>query len=137
MTIIWCMVPEMFSATDQILCYFGPFFALLPSLKTKKSKFWKNEKKHLEISSFYMCVPKIMIRWCIISEICCTTDRQMDRQTGGQKKWHIEVGAPPKKKYILYSLILTKPKGIMPFCNIFTSQGIFSLSTTFWLFWVH
>ena len=44
MTIIWCMVPEIFSATDQILCYFGPFFALLPSLKTKKSKFWKNEK---------------------------------------------------------------------------------------------
>ena len=23
-------------------------------------------------------------------------DRQMDRQKGGQKKWHVEVGAPPK-----------------------------------------
>ena len=30
MTIIWCMVPEILSATDRIFCHFGPFFALLP-----------------------------------------------------------------------------------------------------------
>ena len=26
-------------------------------------------------------------------------NRQMDGQTDGRKKWHIEVGAPPKKWY--------------------------------------
>ena len=31
------------SMSDKIFCHFGPFFALLPSLK--KSKFWKTEKK--------------------------------------------------------------------------------------------
>ena len=43
-TIIWCMVPEIWSATDRIFCHYGPFFALLPPYGPKKSKFWKNEK---------------------------------------------------------------------------------------------
>ena len=30
MTIIWCMVPEIWSMTDKIFCHLGPFFALLP-----------------------------------------------------------------------------------------------------------
>ena len=30
MTIIWCMAPEIWSATDRIFCHSGPFFALLP-----------------------------------------------------------------------------------------------------------
>ena len=29
MMIIWCMVPEIWSATDRTFCHFGPFFALL------------------------------------------------------------------------------------------------------------
>ena len=29
----------------QIFCHFGPYFALLPPITTKKSKFWKTEKK--------------------------------------------------------------------------------------------
>ena len=188
MTIIWCMVPEIWSMTDNIFCHFGLFFALLPSennpknqnfdklkkmhgdililhkctknhdymwycsldvhdrcncyfsfwasfcpftsltaqnIKIKKKKstwryhhftivyqshdymlycvwdmprdrcnyfsFWtifcpftpltaqkikilKKWKKHLEISSFYICVPKIMIRWCTVPEIWCATD---------------------------------------------------------------
>ena len=125
--------------------HFGPFFALLPPYRPRKSKFWKNEKnirryyhftnvkwqsydvwflrygvqqteffvildqflqfyppnktknlnfeiikkKHLEILSVYTCVPKIMIRWCTVPEKWCATN--------GRKKWHIEVGAPPKK----------------------------------------
>ena len=31
-------------------------------------------KKRLEISSFYICVPKIIIRWCRLPEIWCVTD---------------------------------------------------------------
>ena len=44
MTIIWCMVPEIWSMTDIIFCHSGPFFALLPPYGPRKSKFWKNEK---------------------------------------------------------------------------------------------
>ena len=44
MTIIWCMVSEISSATHIIFSCFGPFFTLLPPLQPRKSKFWKNEK---------------------------------------------------------------------------------------------
>ena len=52
------MVPEIRSDTDIIFCRFGPFFALLPPhpqpLTIPKIKILKkNEKKHLEILSFY------------------------------------------------------------------------------------
>ena len=43
--------------------------------------FWKNKEKHLEISSFYPCVPKIMIRWCTVPEIWCMMDGEMDNWT--------------------------------------------------------
>ena len=62
--IICYTLPEMWGVTDVIVIfYFGLLFALLiPLTAPKKSKFQKNKKKHLEISSFYICVPKIMIR---------------------------------------------------------------------------
>ena len=41
-----------------------PPFPLPPSIEHKKSKFWKNWKKMLEIS-FYNCLPKITIIWHI------------------------------------------------------------------------
>ena len=41
---IWCIVPEIWSATDRIFCHHGPFFALLLPYGPRKSKFWKNEK---------------------------------------------------------------------------------------------
>ena len=62
------------------------------SLKNQNLKKWK---KHLEISPIYTCVPKIMIRWCTVSWDMMH-DGWTDRQMGGQKKWHMEVGAPPK-----------------------------------------
>ena len=46
----------------------------------------------------YICVPKNMIRWCMVPEIWCATD--------GQKKWHIEVGALPKNWRIQASLAI-------------------------------
>ena len=33
-TIIWCMVPDIWSMTDIIFCHSGLFFALLPTLRT-------------------------------------------------------------------------------------------------------
>ena len=50
-----------------IFCSFTPLTAL-------KIKISKKSKKDLEISSFYICVPKIMIRWCTVSEIRCVAD---------------------------------------------------------------
>ena len=113
MTIIWCMVPEIWSVMDtsvpkiMIICYsvpeiqhvtdkififrFGLFFDLTP-LTTQKIRIFKKWKKRMEISSFHTCVPKIMITWCTMAEIWCATDGRTD----GCKKWHIEVFATPK-----------------------------------------
>ena len=64
-----------------ILCYFLPFY---PSSSPKIQKFLKKWKKCWEISSFYICVQKIMIRWCLILEIWCPTDKWTDGQTDRQ-----------------------------------------------------
>ena len=83
---------------DRCNCYFS-FWAIFCSftpLTAQKIKISKKQKRQLEISSFYICVTKIMIRWCTIPEIWCTTDGWTDRWTNGWKKWHIEVGALPK-----------------------------------------
>ena len=42
--------------------------------KPEKSEFWKNEKKLLEISSFYTCVPKTTIIWGTVPEIQSETN---------------------------------------------------------------
>ena len=44
------------------------------SLTTQKIKILKNWKKQQEILSFYTCVPKITITWCMVPEILSTTD---------------------------------------------------------------
>ena len=41
--------------------------------KPEKSKFWKNGKKLLEISSFYICLPKATIIWGTVPEIWSET----------------------------------------------------------------
>ena len=59
MTIIWCIVAEIWSATDRIICHFGLVIALSPPLTTQKIKiFTKTKTKHLEMLSFYTRVPK-------------------------------------------------------------------------------
>ena len=58
-TIIWCMVFQIWSATDKTFCHFGAF---LPFYLHYNQKNQNLEKMHLEISSFYLCKPKIMIR---------------------------------------------------------------------------
>ena len=61
--IICYTVPEIGRVTDVIVIFhFGLFFALLPSLTAQKIKILKKWKNLLEISSFYICVPKIIIR---------------------------------------------------------------------------
>ena len=70
-TIIWGMVPQIQSETKffVILGYFLPFYPL----KTWKIKLFKKWKNHLEMSSFYTCLPKIVIIWCMLPEIWSVT----------------------------------------------------------------
>ena len=57
----------------------------------------------MKISSFYTCVPKIMITWCIVPKIWWAIDKQTDTDRW-TKKWHIEVGASPKINYFLLTI---------------------------------
>ena len=63
--------------TDRIYCHFGTFFALLPHpcppLTTQKIKILTKWSYHLEVSSFYTSVPKMMIIWRMLSEIWSVT----------------------------------------------------------------
>ena len=75
MTIIWCMVPEIWSIMDWIFLSFWTIFCPFTPLTTRKIKILKKWKKTLEILLFYTCVPQITIILCIIPEISSTTDR--------------------------------------------------------------
>ena len=85
---------------DRCNCYFSfwDIFCPFTPLTAQKIKILKKWNTCLKISSFCICVPKIMIRWCMVSEVWCAmcrqTDRRVDRWTDGWKKWHIEVVAP-------------------------------------------
>ena len=61
---------------DRCKCYFSfwAIFCPFTPLTAQKIKILKKWKKHLEISSFYICVPKIMIRRCMVPEISCMTN---------------------------------------------------------------
>ena len=98
---LWDMVD------DGCSCYFSSwlFLALLPPQQPEKWKFLKNEKKCLEISSFYTCVPTIMTRWCTIPEIWCETDRQTKTDRKGDiKRWVLHL----KKEDLLTKNIFEK-----------------------------
>ena len=51
----------------------GHFLLFYPHNSPKNQNFEKM-RKQLEISPFYICVPKIMIRWCTVPEKWCVTD---------------------------------------------------------------
>ena len=66
MTTILCMVPEKWSATDRIFLSFWTIFCPFIPLTTPKIKIKKKRTKGLEISSFHICVPRIII--CYLPE---------------------------------------------------------------------
>ena len=66
---------DMKCTRQNFFCHPGSFFVLLPPYQFEKWKFQKNEKKeHLDISSFYTSIPKIMIICYTIHEIWHVTD---------------------------------------------------------------
>ena len=57
----------------QFLSFWAIFFPFNP-LTTHLIKILKKWKNHLEMSSFYIYVPKITIIWCMLAEIWKATD---------------------------------------------------------------
>ena len=57
-----------------VISHIGLFFALLPPPECLKIQDFEKIKKTLVISSFYIFVPKIMIRWFTVPVIWCMTD---------------------------------------------------------------
>ena len=53
---------------------FWAIFCPFTPIAVQKIKIFKKWKKHVEISSFYTCVPKIMIICYTVPEIWCVTD---------------------------------------------------------------
>ena len=66
--IIWCMVPDIWSATDRIFWYFGIFFWPFTPLTTQKIKI-------LQKWTFHTIAPLMTIIWYMIPEIWTTKDR--------------------------------------------------------------
>ena len=85
-------VPEIQPVRDVIFIFdFGLISALLsppnnPKNQNLKKMKKKTTKQNTEISSFYKCVPKIIITGCTVPQIWCATDRQTDRQMDKQKR---------------------------------------------------
>ena len=71
-TLIWGMLLET-QWDRQTILLFRAIFCPFNPLKTRKIKILKKSEIHLEMSSFYICVPKIMI-WCMLPEIWSITD---------------------------------------------------------------
>ena len=98
--IICYPVLEIWRVTDVIVFFFhfGLFFALYrplpPPPNSQKNQNFEKMKKTLGGIIILHMTPKIIIRSCMVPETWCTT---ADKQIYRWKKWHIEVGATPKK----------------------------------------
>ena len=67
-TVIICFTVDMMH--DRSNFYFSFWAIFLPFILLTAQKIKISEWKNLqEISQFYKCVPKIMIRWCTVPEI--------------------------------------------------------------------
>ena len=60
---------------DRFFLSFLAIFCTFTLLTTWKIKILKKWEKHLQLSSFYTCLPKIRIIWCMLPEIWSVTDR--------------------------------------------------------------
>ena len=86
-TIIFYTVPQIWCVTDVIIFHFGPFFYLFTNLIAWKIKVKRKKKNAWRYHHFrYVC-----------QKVWSDDDGRMDRW----KKWHIEVGAPPKNMNVL------------------------------------
>ena len=61
---------EFFVILDRFLSFYLP-----PPLTTQKTNILKKWKKQFEILSFYICILKMTIIWCMVPEISSATNR--------------------------------------------------------------
>ena len=91
MTIIWCMVSDIWSPTDRLFCHSGPAFALLSHYGPAKSKFlkkWKTPEDFIILQMFTindsrMIMKNITLHKCAINDnhmMYGSWDMKHDRQ---------------------------------------------------------
>ena len=91
--IICYTVPEIQHMMDvNVIFHFGPFFALLQPQKWKFQKKKRKKKTPGDVIILHMCTKNYDQVMYGSWEMVCKG------WADGQKKWHIEVGAPPKNK---------------------------------------
>ena len=110
-------VPEIWCVTDLIVIFhFGLFFAVLPPNSPQNRNFQKMKKTPKDIIILHTCTKNydqmMYSSWDMVRNKW--TDRRMDGWTDRWKKWHIEVGVPPKK-----------PVTDLPFCGPATNMTAF------------
>ena len=66
MTIIWSMIPEIWSTTDIIFGHSGPFFALFPSMDPANQNFQKMQKTSEDI---IILQTQMAVIWCMVPQI--------------------------------------------------------------------
>ena len=71
--IIWCMLTQIWSATDMIFCHFRPFLLFYPNIETENLNLGKKVKKIGNIILLHICTMKII--WCMDPEIQSANDR--------------------------------------------------------------
>ena len=97
--------PEIWHVTYAVITFhFGLFLYFYPPNSTISKK-WKNTRSYHHFTHVY---PKFWLD--DVQFLRCVADGRTDRRTDGQtdrrKKWHIEVGAPPKKQIFGFKLVL-------------------------------
>ena len=110
--IICYTFPAIWHITDVIIFHFGLFFCPFTPLTAQKIKIFKKMKKTIEdIIILQMCTKNydhmMYGSWNMVPEM-----GWMDRLTEGgtgKKKWHVEVGAPPKNisKFVVNSATIS------------------------------
>ena len=92
--IICYTAPEIWHVTHVIIFHFGLFFSLLAPNSPKNQSLKKNEKlwRYHHFTHVYHKL------WLDDVWFLRYGAQQKDGQMDGQKKWHIEVGAPPNKQ---------------------------------------
>ena len=74
MTVIWCMVPQIWSAIDRIFCHFGQYFAHLPPKNPKNQNFEKMKKLPGDIVILQKCTKNhdhmLYYSWDMVHDGC-------------------------------------------------------------------
>ena len=120
MTIILYMVSEISTATDRflfvILSHFLQFYPPnSPKIEYKYIYIYIKKWKHLEISSFYTGVPKLMIIGYAVLEIWCMTDVIVVFHFGQfftlltPEKWKIQKKEKEPWRYHQFTQVYQKP----------------------------